>query len=202
MKNDERNSLSADQNDLLNDKPTSNEKPTLIADKPDLTKFHKRRARDEDLIKTAKALLIRGAKPGLVALMLRLPVEKVKELFENGWNPVCRRVANSNTYTAQRLVLQQFYEGESLSDICKALGLPLFSVITALRKNGVAESAINARLPPAGDPLMVEYLRVVARKSASKFNPVKMYSNRKLHPSTVAAVSQRIGQSVASTNTA
>jgi hypothetical protein len=160
-------------------------------DLPDLTRLFKNRARDESVIQKCKHLLIAGMPPGKVALLLRLPLEKVLGLYENSYNPRCRRFAKTNAYQNARLALQSFQEGESLADISAALGMPIYTLVQSLLKNGVAESAINERFPPTGDPLMVEYLRVCERKARSKFTPVKMYSNRKLHPSTAAAVTQR-----------
>lgn len=160
-------------------------------DLPDLARFYKNRSRNEDLINTAKALLIRGVPPGRVALMLRLPLDKVQELYANeGWNPRCRRVASSNVHTNQRMALTSFHEGESLTEIAKALGLPLYSIVSILRTNGIADAAIQQRLPPISDPMMIEYLRVCERKANSSFNPIKLYSTRKLHSSTVEAATK------------
>ena len=157
-------------------------------DLPDLARFYKNRSRNEDLINTAKALLIRGVPQGRVALMLRLPLDKVQELHSEGWNSRCRRVTRINAYQNAKLALTSFNEGAMLSDICQALGLPLFTVVMTLRQNGVAESAINARMPPADDPLCVEYRIVLDRKAASKFKPIQLHSNRrKLHSSTKSA---------------
>lgn len=160
-------------------------------DLPDLARFYKNRSRNEDLINTAKALLIRGVPPGRVALMLRLPLDKVQELHSEGWNSRCRRVTRINAYQNAKLALTSFNEGAMLSDICQALGLPLFTVVMTLRQNGVAESAINARMPPADDPLSNEYKRVLSRKATTKFKPIRLHSNRcKLHTSTVEAATK------------
>lgn len=159
-------------------------------DLPDLARFYKNRSRNEDLINTAKALLIRGVPQGLVALMLRLPLDKVQQLHSEGWNPRCRRVASSNVHTNQRMALTSFQEGESLTEIAKALGLPLYSIVSILRTNGIADAAIQQRLPPISDPMMIEYLRVCERKANSSFNPIKLYSTRKLHSSTVEAATK------------
>lgn len=186
-------SVNAEQNE---------QQPDLLEPLPDLTRLFKKRARDESVIQKCKHLLIAGMPPGKVALLLRLPLEKVQGFYEHSYNPRCRRFTKTNTYQNARLALQSFQEGESLTDISAALGIPIYTLVQSLLNNGVAESALNERLPPVGDPLMVEYLRVCKRKARSKFTPVKMYSNRKLHPSTAAAVTQQANQSAANTATA
>lgn len=80
MANDDRNSLTADQNaDQLEPEQ-----------KPDLTLLYKRRCRSDDIIQKAKHLLIAGYSPGRVALLLRLPLERVQDLYDNSYNPRCR----------------------------------------------------------------------------------------------------------------
>ncbi|WP_416337471.1 hypothetical protein LW586_20895 [Klebsiella quasipneumoniae] len=182
MTNDDRNSLTADQN-----KPASpgdvNEvnpaKPGCIEplpdpELPDLTRLFKNRCRDSDVMRKCKHLLIAGMPPGKVSLVCRLPLERVIELYNSSYNPRCRRFAKTNSYTNARLALCSFNEGATLADICTVLGLSLYWVVMSLRQNGVAESAINARMPSADDPLCVEYRRVVTRKAASKFKPIQL----------------------------
>ena len=53
---------------------------------PDLTRLYKRRCRDENVIKKAKSLLVHGMTVNKVALLLRLPLEKVQQLHSEGWN--------------------------------------------------------------------------------------------------------------------
>lgn len=68
-----------------------------------------------------------------------------------------------------------FQQGESLADICAALGgLHLYTVVMSLRQNGLAESAIEQRLPPEGDPLLIEYQRVCKRKSTSRYKAIQI----------------------------
>lgn len=76
-----------------------------------------------------------------------------------------------------------------LAEICATLGLPLFTIVRMLRDKNVAESAINARMPPADDPLCKEYRIVLERKATSKFKPLQLHLNsRKPHPTTTAAI--------------
>ncbi|PLL64670.1 hypothetical protein CWN17_03355 [Klebsiella pneumoniae] len=141
---------------------------------PDLTRLFKNRARDSDVIKKCKRLLIAGMPPGRVALVCRLPLEKVLELY-NSYNPRCRRFANRNSYQDSKLALTMFHQGESLADICAALGgLHLYTVVMSLRQNGIAESAIEQRLPPEGDPLLIEYQRVCKRKAGSRYKAIQI----------------------------
>ncbi|WP_193787956.1 hypothetical protein [Winslowiella iniecta] len=158
---------------------------------PDLARLYKRRCRDGDIMQKCKHLLIAGMLPGKVALLLRLPLEKVQNLYDNSYNTRCRRFAKTNAYTNARLALTSFNEGAMLAEICAVLGLPLFTIVRMLRDNNVSESAINARMPPADDPLCVEYRIVLERKAASKFKPIQLHSNRcKLHPTTAAITQQ------------
>ncbi|HDT0788400.1 TPA: hypothetical protein QIC19_005028 [Klebsiella aerogenes] len=145
-------------------------------DLPDLTRLFKNRARDTDVIKKCKTMLIAGYSPARVALLLRLPLEKVQELYDNSYNPRCRRFANRNSFQDAKLALTMFHQGESLADICDVLGgLHLYSVVMSLRQNGVAESAIEQRLPPEGDPLLIEYQRVCKRKSTSRYRAIQIH---------------------------
>lgn len=142
---------------------------------PDLTRLFKNRARDSDVIKKCKTMLIAGYRPQKTALLLRLPIEKVIDLYNNSYNPKCRRFANRNSYQDSKLALTMFQQGESLADICAALGgLHLYTVVMSLRQNGLAESAIEQRLPPEGDPLLIEYQRVCKRKSTSRYKAIQI----------------------------
>lgn len=130
-----------------------------------------------------------------VALLLRLPLERVQQLHSEGWNNRCRRVTRINAYQNAKLALTSFNEGATLAQICQALGLPLYTVVMSLRQNGVAESTIQARLPPADDPLTLAYNIVAERKSTSRFKPIRLHSNRsKLHPATVATTQRTSSQ--------
>lgn len=120
-------------------------------------------------------MLIAGYSPQKTALLLRLPIEKVIDLYNNSYNPKCRRFANRNSYQDSKLALTMFQQGESLADICAALGgLHLYTVVMSLRQNGLAESAIEQRLPPEGDPLLIEYQRVCKRKSTSRYKAIQI----------------------------
>lgn len=140
---------------------------------PDLTRLYKRNCRDGDIMQKCKHMLIAGYSPGRTALLLRLPIERVQALYENSYNPICRRFAKTNAYTNSRLALTSFNEGADLSDICHALGgLSLYWVVTSLRQNGVTDAAMVPRFPPYDDPLYVEYRRVCERKASNKFRPI------------------------------
>ena len=88
---------------------------------PDVTRLFKNRARDGDIIKKCKIMLVAGVPPGKVALLLRLPLERVIELYNSSYNPRCRRFANPNN---GRLIITMWHEGAMLADICQALCEP------------------------------------------------------------------------------
>ncbi|MFW9067299.1 hypothetical protein ACOI9Q_28580 [Klebsiella sp. C228] len=180
--------LTANQNDpeqktdLPEDLPDLPELPDPLPgpELPDLTRLYKRRCRDGDVMQKSKHMLIAGYSPGRVALLLRLPLEKVKELHQASYNPVCRRFANPNN---ERLIPTMWSEGAMLAEVCQALGLPLFTVVMSLRQNGVTEAAMAPRMPDYNDPLCVEYRRVVARKAASKSRPIQINPVRRIRKS-------------------
>lgn len=176
MTDEKRNSLTADQNEPKQ--------------KPDLTLLYKRRCRSDDIIQKAKHLLIAGYSPGRVACLLRLPLDRVMELYDNSYNPRCRRFAKQNEHTNARLALTSFNEGETLADIAAGLGLSLYWVVMSLLQNGVAESAINSRLPPADDPLYVEYRKVCERKASSRFKPIQINPVRRVSQASRGDVSE------------
>lgn len=147
---------------------------------PDLTRLFKNRARDGDIIKKCKIMLVAGVPPGKVALLLRLPLERVIELYNSSYNPRCRRFANPNN---GRLIITMWHEGAMLADICQALGLPLFTVVMSLRGDGFTNAAMAPRMPEYDDPLYVEYRQVVARKAASKSRPIQINPVRRVRKS-------------------
>lgn len=159
MNNDDRNGVSAEPE----------QKTDLPALKSlDLSLFYKRRQRDDSLIKKACTLLVHGHTVGLVSLLLRLPVEKVQQLHDEGWNPRCRRVAPPNAWTCQKLTIQCFGTcGAPLAEICRITDRPLFSVIKMLTAEGVSLSMLSQYLPEENNQLMVEYRKTLARHEAS-----------------------------------
>lgn len=159
---------------------------------PDLTRLFKNRARDGDIIKKCKIMLVAGVPPGKVALLLRLPLERVIELYNSSYNPRCRRFANPNN---GRLIITMWHEGAMLADICQALGLPLFTVVMSLRGDGVTNAAMAPRMPEYDDPLYVEYRQVVARKATSKSRPIQINPVRRVSPASRGDVSEANPQS-------
>lgn len=154
---------------------TQNEPEDKPEPSPALARFYKNRSRNSDIMQKCKHMLIAGYSPGRTALLLRLPLEKVKALYDSSYNSRCRRFAKTNAYTNSRLALTSFNEGADLSDICHALGgLSLYWVVTSLRQNGVTDAAMAPRFPPYDDPLYVEYRRVCERKAASRFKPIQI----------------------------
>lgn len=168
---EKRKALTANQNETEEDLP----EPL-----PDLTRLYKRRCRNGDIMQKCKHLLIAGMLPGRVALICRLPLEKVQELYNNSYNPCCRRFAKTNEYTNARLALTSFNEGATLADICTALGLSLYWVVMSLRQNDVTDAAMAPRFPPYDDPLYVEYRKVCERKATSRFKPIQINPVRRI----------------------
>ena len=191
---EKRKALTATQNDpeqktdLPEDLPDLPELPEPLSgpELPDLTRLYKRRCRDGNVMQRCKHMLIAGYSPGRVALLLRLPQEKVIDLYNNSYNPKCRRFANPNN---GKLIHTMWSEGATLSEICQTLGLPLFTVVMSLRGDGVTEAAMAPRMPDYNDPLCVEYRRVVARKAASKSRPIQINPVRRVSPASRGDVS-------------
>lgn len=136
----------------------------LSAENPDLSRFYKSRSRDTSLIETAKKMLVHGYSPGKTALLLRLPYDLVKGLYDNSWNPRCRKVKHTSQYATKVTVRQYFDSGAMLAKICADLQMPLFTVVTLLKREGITEKQMESRLPDQHDPLFVAYRETVARK--------------------------------------
>ncbi|HBR4580724.1 hypothetical protein [Citrobacter freundii] len=195
MTNDDRNGVSAepekiDPEEQLPDQPEQElPDPELPAqDLPDLTRLYKRRCRDESVIKKAKSLLVHGMTVSKVALLLRLPLEKVQQLHSEGWNSRCRRVTPHNAWTCQKLAIQCFGTGCPLVQICRITDRPLFSVIKMLTAEGVSMGALRQYMPPETDPLMVEYRKTLSRHEASpKRRPIKINPVRRSRTASATA---------------
>lgn len=185
---EKRKALTATQNDpeqktdLPEDLPDLPELPEPLSgpELPDLTRLYKRRCRDGNVMQRCKHMLIAGYSPGRVALLLRLPQEKVIDLYNNSYNPKCRRFANPNN---GKLIHTMWSEGATLSEICQTLGLPLFTVVMSLRGDGVTNAAMAPRMPEYDDPLYVEYRQVVVRKATSKSRPIQINPVRRVRKS-------------------
>lgn len=149
--------------DTLTGRSTLPEVNTSGAETPDLERLFKRRRRDDNIVKTAKTLLVHGVTSGKVALLLRLDPEFVAELAKT-WNPKFRKVKYTSQWTTKRTVRQYFDSGARLNKICADLQLPLFSVITFLQRDGVSNSEIASRMPDSDDPLFIEYRKTITRK--------------------------------------
>ncbi|HHL5356328.1 TPA: hypothetical protein ACQ8GK_004346 [Klebsiella pneumoniae] len=177
---DKHEALTATQNEAEKIDPEEQLPDLPGPELPDLTRLYKRRCRDGNVMQRCKHMLIAGYSPGRVALLLRLPLEKVKELHQASYNPRCRRFANPNN---GKLIVTMWHEGATLVEVCQTLGLPLFTVVMSLRQNGVTNAAMAPRMPEYDDPLYVEYRQVVARKAASKSRPIQINPVRRVRKS-------------------
>lgn len=136
----------------------------LKAETPDLSRFYKSRSRDTSLIETAKKMLVHGYTPGKTALLLRLPYDMVKNLYDNSWNPRCRRVTHTSQYATKRMARMYYESGAMLAKICSDLQMPLFTVVTLLKREGITEKQMASRMPDHDDPLFMAYRETVVRK--------------------------------------
>lgn len=128
----------------------------------------KRNSRDKSKIYKAKRLLIAGTSPGLVALMLRLPLETVTALYEGSYNPRSRQL-NPKTQAQQSLdVRSDFEAGATLETLCSAYSLPLITIIRLLQRGGVDDHDIASRMPPPDHQLMMEHAATIARGKRRK----------------------------------
>ncbi|ASO78541.1 hypothetical protein AKN40_1737 [Escherichia coli] len=61
-----------------------------------------------------------------------------------------------------------YYEsGAMLAKICADLQLPLFTVVTLLKREGITEKEMASRMPVSDDPLFIEYRKTISRKQAA-----------------------------------
>lgn len=128
----------------------------------------KRNSRDKSKIHKAKRLLIAGTSPGLVALMLRLPLETVTALYEGSYNPKSRQL-NPKSQAQQSLELRdKFIAGAPLEDLCRDSDWPLFTVVAMLKRAGVNEQEIASRMPSTDHLLMAEYVATIERGKRRK----------------------------------
>lgn len=153
MTDEKSNGVITEQNDpeqktgRLPDQQAKIDLPDLPAQElPDLTRLYKRRCRDESVIKKAKSLLVHGMTVSKVALLLRLPLEKVQQLHSEGWNNRCRRVTPHNAWTCQKLAIQCFRSGAMLTEICSLTDMPIFTIISMLEREGIAFADLLPRM--------------------------------------------------------
>lgn len=125
--------------------------------------FLKKRAIDSALLTKAKMMLSRGVKPGAAALLLRLPVDVLEELYHGSYNPRCRQTEYKSQRQQSLELRDKFTAGFTLETLCSVNRLPLFTVIRLLQRAGVPPETISSSLPPTNHPLYMEYHRTIAR---------------------------------------
>lgn len=125
--------------------------------------FLKKRAIDSALLTKAKMMLSRGVKPGAAALLLRLPVDVLEELYNGSFNPTCRQTEYKSQRQQSLDVRSDFEAGASLETLCSVYSLPLFTVIRLLQRAGVPPETISSSMPPTNSPLYAEYHRTIVR---------------------------------------
>ncbi|MET5961292.1 hypothetical protein WIA93_10395 [Citrobacter amalonaticus] len=113
---------------------------------------------DDIQIRKAKALLVEGYAPEVVAKLTGAPLKKVKQLHSESWNPVCR----TQTKQTQRLIYRLSYEawqaGDDLKTMCERWDYPLYSLVRLL-KSRLTPEELNSRMPDQTDPLYIEYVK-------------------------------------------
>ncbi|MFO3905349.1 hypothetical protein AAHD62_12595 [Enterobacter hormaechei] len=125
-------------------------------------------------LRYAKYLLVIGLGVNEVALRTRLPLKAVQELAVS-YNPRFRKISNRRQCDMENIAVDMLRRGDSLETICRFLELPLYTIVQYLRKSGVRDDEINSRMPPADNPLVVEYQKTALRKSKSKYKPLSLH---------------------------
>lgn len=125
-------------------------------------------------LRYAKYLLVIGLGVNEVALRTRLPLKAVQELAVS-YNPRFRKISNRRQCDMENIAVDMLRRGDSLEKICRFLDLPLYTVVQYLRKSGVKEEEINSRIPPADNPLFIEYQKTVQRKAKAKYKPLSLH---------------------------
>ncbi|EMG7924020.1 hypothetical protein [Enterobacter hormaechei] len=125
-------------------------------------------------LRYAKYLLVLGMGVNEVALRTRLPLKAVQKLAVS-YNPKFRKISNRRQVDMENITLEMFRRGDDLRTICKFLDLPLYTIIMYLAKQGITEKAIALRMPPADDPLVLEYHKTVTRKKRSKYKALSLH---------------------------
>lgn len=125
-------------------------------------------SQDDPQTKQAKHLLVAGLTPEKVALLLKLPVEKVQKLYLNGWNARCRTASKPKQAEVSAMLQQAFREGSDLKTLCERFGIPLLTVVRLLESKGWKLHLLSERFPSGDDPLMVAYYKTLQRHTNRK----------------------------------
>ena len=111
---------------------------------------------DDYPVRAAKTLLVNGFSPEFVAEYTGVKLEKVIDLYENSWNPRCRKPNKAPgafkevPLQRKKEMLMMFNSGDTLQEIAKYYSVSIFCVWITLLKLGVEQYRLNCRLPEEG----------------------------------------------------
>lgn len=135
---------------------------------------------DDYPVRAAKTLLVNGFKPDFVAEYTGVKLEKVIDLYENSWNPRCRKPNKKpmKEVPAWRKteMLMMFNRGDTLEEIAHSFAVSVFCVWITLRKLGVEEYRLNCRLPEEGSRARQNFDYMYQHASRSHLMPLQSLS--------------------------
>lgn len=135
---------------------------------------------DDYPVRAAKTLLVNGFKPDFVAEYTGVKLEKVIDLYENSWNPRCRKPNKKPLKEVpawrKKEMLMMFNRGDTLQAIAKSFSVSVFCVWITLRKLGVEQYRLDARLPEKGTRARQNFEYMYRHASQSHLMPLQSLS--------------------------
>ena len=132
---------------------------------------------DDYPVRAAKTLLVNGFKPEFVAEYTGVKLEKVIDLYENSWNPRCRkpnkRPMKEVPAWRKKEMLMMFNRGDTLQAIAKSFSVSVFCVWITLRKLGVEQYRLDCRLPEKGTRARQNFEYMFRHASQSHLMPLQ-----------------------------
>ena len=135
---------------------------------------------DDYPVRAAKTLLVNGFEPEFVAEYTGVKLSKVIDLYENSWNPRCRKPNKKppKEVPLQRKkdMLMMFNRGDTLQDIAKSFAVSVFCVWITLRKLGIEQKRLDARLPEEGTRARRNFEYMYSHAAKSHLMPLQSLS--------------------------
>lgn len=135
---------------------------------------------DDYPVRAAKTLLVNGFKPDFVAEYTGVKLEKVIDLYENSWNPRCRKPNKKPLKEVpawrKKEMLMMFNRGDTLQAIAKSFAVSVFCVWITLRKLGVEQARLDCRLPEPGTRARQNFEYMYQHASRSHLMPLQSLS--------------------------
>ncbi|MCT6149945.1 hypothetical protein MTQ71_24790 [Escherichia coli] len=132
---------------------------------------------DDYPVRAAKTLLVNGFKPEFVAEYTGVKLEKVIDLYENSWNPRCRKPNKKPMKEVplqrKKEMLMMFNRGDTLQAIAKSFAVSVFCVWITLVKLGVEQCRLNCRLPEEGTRARQNFEYMYRHASRSHLMPLQ-----------------------------